>query len=218
MKPYPHPSILLSTLEMLWQFPPPKIEGHVEIACADKKVLPALTPKDNNQRWYMTPGRVRVDLFSCDIQHRTLLAQYDKKEWYSLSILTKEYQILPYRPMKFDFQVTKKSEHFEGAPATRITAISESLAPIVFCVETWVDQENVPLLIEYDLWKGCNKSEGFLIESRQWRTVLIEEHQHPPGFFDIPPDFGPPGTSGKPIYNVGDLMKNTAIQRGKIGA
>lgn len=174
------------------------------------------------QRWCFAQHRFRQDVLQGPRIRRTFLAQYDKRQIHLLWSLRDCYQTMTrWKPFpQFDKRALG-SERVAGEMTQHWECVSTNLAPLMFKVDAWLTHDQIPVRVEVHVLNRCDglgAAKGDLAEPIVWNAVDVERAPLDASIFELPADAKPRHLLDKPVFNVGDLMKNTTIQHGRIGS
>lgn len=193
-------------------------------------------------RLYQALGRMRYDMLYNNKIVASYIAHFDKRHMWVLDPVRNTYRELKLGPK---FTLTQHKENgkvtLAGHGVTHHEATFSSVPNIPVHLNWWLTSDNLIHKVQVHLPKRCDNVPGSM--RMEWQATKTDKHRVPREMFDIPANYhldknGIEGTDyvsicgykyplkgqttvatpekAAPIFNVGNLMKNTTVKSGRV--
>ncbi len=211
--PYDKLRLRTAVVETLGAIAPPKLDAMVHVVEDWNGTQSAL-------RWWLTKNRLRQDALRGHRIRRSILAQYDLGAVYTIWPGDESYDTMSRWKPAPRFERTKVGkEVLSEQPTTHWRCITTNLAPLEYVVEIWLTEDGIPMRIDSHVTQRCD---GMGVPSEEdthrcrWLTQEVIRQPVEAARFELSKELKPRHLRHKPVFNVGELSKNTLLRSGRI--
>lgn len=220
----------------------PKMDGEATLSVVNPDNRKAKDDKTASYKIYQTLGRMRYDMLLGGKLLASYIAHFDKRIVWIFDPLRNTYREIPLgAKIAFATHTVKGTETIHGQTTTHHEATYMTVPNIFMHLSYWLTTDGFVYQIHSVLPKRCDNVPGSL--SMFWETLKMDRHRIARDMFEIPVSYrkdkdGIKGTDytevagqrvplknntvsstppkAAPVFNVGDLMKNTAAKSGRV--